>query len=258
LRQRGWRWAVLAAVVIIAGVALATVLSRRAQRARLVQQMMSAYPDEVTDNPAVVHFAVAQGKRLFVQHCALCHGANMRGNPAIGSANLTDNVWLWGNGSVFQIERIVLFGIRSDQRKSLHITVMPSFGVWGRLDDGQVRDLVQYLLKRNHRPYQVGAANEGDALFHSSKYGCSDCHGANGDGNPDYGAPNLTINVWNNGGDPKSLYDSIYYGRDRMMPAWQGILSLEQIRALAIYVHEVSLGLARPPSNAGAIVPGQG
>ena len=251
MRRRGWRWALLAAVVIIAGAALATFLSLRAQRARLVQQMLSAYPDKVTDNPAVVRFAIAQGRRLFVQHCARCHGTNMRGNPAIGSANLTDNVWLWGNGSVFQIERIVLYGIRSDQRKSLHITVMPAFGVRGRLSDAQVRDLVQYLLKLNHRPYQVGAANAGYALFNSSKYGCNDCHNTDAQGNSDYGAPNLTINVWNNGGDPKSLYDSIYYGRDRMMPSWKGILSLEQIRALAIYVHEVSHGLARPPNNAG-------
>ncbi|HEX4024214.1 MAG TPA: c-type cytochrome [Steroidobacteraceae bacterium] len=238
--RRGRRWALLAAALIVAGAALGAWLSSRAQRARLVQQMMSAYPDKVTDNRAVVQLALAQARPLFAQYCARCHGTDMRGNPAIGASNLTNDVWLWGNGSVFQIERILLYGIRSGQPQSLHVTVMPAFGVMGRLSDAQVRDLVQYLLKLNHRPYQVGAANTGEQLFHSDSYGCYDCHSADARGDPDYGAPNLTIDVWNNGGDPKSLYDSIYYGRDRVMPAWKGILSLEQMRALAIYIHVVS------------------
>jgi cytochrome c oxidase cbb3-type subunit 3 len=244
--HRGLRWALLAvAVIAIGAVGLAAWQSQRAQRERLVQQMLSAYPDQVTDNPAVVRFAIAQAKPLFAQYCARCHGADMRGNPAIGASNLANNVWLWGNGSVFQIERILLYGIRSGQSQALKVTVMPAFGVMGRLSDAQVRDLVQYLLKLNHRPYQAGAANAGDVLFHSDNYGCYDCHGSDARGNPDYGAPNLTINVWNNGGDPKSLYDSIYYGRNRVMPAWKGALSLEQMRALAIYVHTVSHAAAR-------------
>ncbi len=147
---------------------------------------------------------------------------------------------------MFQIERILLYGIRSGQSKALNVTVMPAFGVMGRLSDAQVRDLVQYLLKLNHRPYQAGSANAGQMLFNSDNYGCYDCHGSDAEGESDYGAPNLTINVWNNGGDPKSLYDSIYYGRDRVMPAWQGVLSLEQMRALAIYIHTVSHSAARP------------
>ncbi|MGH8257613.1 MAG: c-type cytochrome [Steroidobacteraceae bacterium] len=244
--RRVRRWAALAVVVIAAAVGLGEFLSHRSQRERLVQQMMSAYPDQVTANPAVVRFAIAQARPLFARHCAPCHGADMRGNPAIGAPNLKNGVWLWGNGSVFQIERILLYGIRTSQRKSLHITVMPAFGVMGRLSDAQVRDLVQFLLKLNHRPYQVGAANAGEVLFHSDKYGCYDCHGSDAKGESDYGAPNLTINTWNNGGDPKSLYDSIYYGRDRVMPAWQGILSLEQMRALAIYIHTLSHASARP------------
>jgi cytochrome c oxidase cbb3-type subunit 3 len=239
----------LAAVIIAAAVGLGAFLSHRAQRERLAQQMLSAYPDQVSENPALVQFAVAQARPLFAQHCAQCHGADMRGNPIIGAPSLTNNVWLWGNGSVFQIERILLYGIRTPQSKSLHITVMPAFGVMGRLSDEQVRDLVQFLLKLNHRPYQVGPANTGEVLFHSDNYGCYDCHGSDAKGDSDYGAPNLTIDVWNNGGDPKSLYDSIYYGRDRVMPAWQGLLSLEQIRALAIYIHAVSHASARPASG---------
>jgi cytochrome c oxidase cbb3-type subunit 3 len=37
------------------------------------------------------------GKQTFDGICAACHGANGKGNPAIGSADLTDDYWLYGN-----------------------------------------------------------------------------------------------------------------------------------------------------------------
>lgn len=38
--------------------------------------------------------------------CAACHGAEGKGNPAIGAPNLTDNVWLHGAGEAAIIKRI--------------------------------------------------------------------------------------------------------------------------------------------------------
>ncbi len=40
--------------------------------------------------------AAAAGKGQFNTICAACHGANGKGNPAMGAPNLTDNVWLYG------------------------------------------------------------------------------------------------------------------------------------------------------------------
>jgi len=40
----------------------------------------------------------ARGKEKFAQICAACHGAEGKGNPALGAANLTDNIWLHGSG----------------------------------------------------------------------------------------------------------------------------------------------------------------
>ena len=227
----------LALPLLLAVALLAWALQVRAHRAELARRLLSTYPQDVYRDPELVRFADTQARELYARNCAGCHGADMRGNPAIGASDLIDGHWLWGNGSVFQIDRILLYGIRSGEPKGLHVTEMPAFGLMGRLSDGQVHELVQYIMKLNHRPYDAEAANAGDMLFHSDLYGCYDCHGSDARGEADYGAANLTANVWNNGGSEQDIYNSIYYGRHRVMPAWQGRLSLEQIRALAVYLH---------------------
>jgi cytochrome c oxidase cbb3-type subunit 3 len=40
----------------------------------------------------------AAGKARFETVCVACHGADGRGNPALGAPNLTDRVWLYGGG----------------------------------------------------------------------------------------------------------------------------------------------------------------
>lgn len=237
----------MALVIVAAAGGLA--MQRHLARERLGQRLLAAYPQNVSADPALVRFAEAQARPLYARHCATCHGPRMQGNPAIGAPSLVSHNWLWGNGSVFQIERIILYGIRSGQAQALNVTDMPAFGLMGRLSDGQTRELVQYLMKLNHRPYDAEAANAGDALFHDDQLSCYDCHGAEAQGVSDYGAPNLTINSWNNGGSEQAIYDSIYYGRHRIMPAWGTVLSLMQIRALAVYIHEIS---AAAPQRPGA------
>lgn len=37
------------------------------------------------------------GKKRFDVFCAACHGADGKGNPALGAPNLTDDIWLYGN-----------------------------------------------------------------------------------------------------------------------------------------------------------------
>lgn len=255
-KKRAWarRWVALTAVLAIVAIAGTVAVHRQHARARLAAQLLSVYPQEVMRHPELVRFAIQQARPLYQQRCAACHGRTLHGNPAIGAADLVDGGWLWGNGTVFQIERIILYGIRSGDPQALNETDMPAYGVMGRLNDGQVRELVQYLLKLNNRPYEVEAADAGEMLFHDTHVGCYDCHGGDERGTPDYGAPDLTNGHWNNGADPQSIYDSIFYGRHRVMPAWRGVLSLEQIRALAVYVHSVSQSAApdRQPSGVHA------
>ena len=47
----------------------------------------------------------AQGKAKFGV-CAACHGADGRGNPALGAPNLTDKIWLYGGGVENVVETI--------------------------------------------------------------------------------------------------------------------------------------------------------
>jgi cytochrome c oxidase cbb3-type subunit 3 len=49
------------------------------------------------------------GEPTFKTICAACHGPEGKGNPMIGSANLTDNTWLHG-GSVETIRETIRYG----------------------------------------------------------------------------------------------------------------------------------------------------
>lgn len=47
-----------------------------------------------------------RGKALFGTYCAACHGAQGKGNPAMGAPNLTDSVWLHGSSEATIVETI--------------------------------------------------------------------------------------------------------------------------------------------------------
>jgi cytochrome c oxidase cbb3-type subunit III len=49
--------------------------------------------------------AAERGKPLFAR-CVGCHGAEAKGNPALGAPNLTDKVWLYGSSEATIVETI--------------------------------------------------------------------------------------------------------------------------------------------------------
>ena len=49
---------------------------------------------------------VAIGKDVYLQTCVACHGADGKGNPALGAPNLTDKNWLHGSPEPVVIETI--------------------------------------------------------------------------------------------------------------------------------------------------------
>ncbi|HTQ36525.1 MAG TPA: c-type cytochrome [Steroidobacteraceae bacterium] len=228
--------AVILGLLLLAGAAWsAHVVAGARIRARLLQTPA----DAAADDPQLVAAAMAQARPLFATNCAGCHGAGMRGDQRTGTPDLTDGVWLYGSGSVFDIERTILYGARAAMPRSRNVSEMPPFGLTGILRPDEIREVVQYLLQLSGRPHDGQAALAGRELFFGQA-NCVDCHGPDGKGNSDYGAPDLTVNVWNSGGDPANLYDSIYFGRHRVMPGWIDRLTLEQIRALSVYIHAIS------------------
>lgn len=50
--------------------------------------------------------AASRGKAHFATYCAACHGAEGKGNTAIGAPNLTDAVWLYGSSEHTIVETI--------------------------------------------------------------------------------------------------------------------------------------------------------
>ncbi len=50
-----------------------------------------------------------RGAAMFQTACAACHGADAKGNQAMGAPNLTDNVWLYG-GTPSMIKQTIEFG----------------------------------------------------------------------------------------------------------------------------------------------------
>jgi cytochrome c oxidase cbb3-type subunit 3 len=237
LEPGAWRWvAAIAMVLIVAGTVWAF---QQIRRERLQTLLLATPASEAMLDPALVRFAGEQAKPLFTAHCASCHGADMKGNRSIGAPDLSDPVWLYGEGSVFDIERTILFGIRSGHAKAHDISDMTAFGQRGMLNDSEIRNVVQFVLQLSRQPHLAEAATEGAKLF-NGKGRCFDCHASDARGNSDYGAPDLTANVWIYGGDAQSLHRSLYFGRHGICPAWLGPLDLAQIRALAVYIYSVS------------------
>jgi cytochrome c oxidase cbb3-type subunit 3 len=235
-RSNRWIWIVLAIALVLGGAALEW---RNMRTARLDTEILSLLPDEVPNYPDLVRVAATEGKPVYADKCAACHGADLKGSPQTGAPNLSDAVWLYGTGRVSDIERTIMYGVRSGNPKAHNVTEMPAFGLGAMLTPAEINDAVQYVLSLSHRPNLAEAARAGRDVYFG-KGMCNDCHGPDARGDNNYGSSNLTINVWNNGGDSASLYRSLYYGVAHICPAWYGLIPLEKIRALAVYLHSVS------------------
>ena len=101
-------------------------------RQHLESQMLSMDTQAILKNTRLTALARSEGPSLYAKNCSACHGADMRGDSKLGTPNLTDDVWLYGEGSVFDIERTVLYGVRSGT-KSRNVTDMPPFGLGGAI-----------------------------------------------------------------------------------------------------------------------------
>jgi cytochrome c oxidase cbb3-type subunit III len=194
---------------------------------------------DIKKNSELFEFARDGGAAIFGDNCAPCHGRGAQG--AVGYPNLNDDDWLWG-GDLESIEKTITHGARSGDPET-HDTAMPRFGLDKILEPAQISDLANYVRSLSHLDVDAAAASRGAALFADN---CAACHGTDGKGNTDVGAPNLTDAIWLYGSSQQAVVHSIETGRGGMMPAWNGRLDPVDIKMVALYVHSLGGGKPEP------------
>jgi cytochrome c oxidase cbb3-type subunit 3 len=212
---------------------LADLQAIRGAKGAALQQVSLA---DIEKDPALLAFAQAQGKAAFGNNCAPCHGIGATG--AKGYPNLNDDDWLWG-GTLEEIVESISYGVRSGNPKA-HESAMPAFGKDGLLKPNEIVAVANYVRSLSGLSVRPGVdLAAGKKVFADN---CAACHGADGTGNQELGAPNLTDRIWLYGPDEATIIDSITNSRSGVMPAWAGRLDPATIKALAVYVHTLGGG----------------
>src|SRR5208283_6163761 len=78
------RWALpLALGVLAVGLAILALRAIGASQAQR-QRFLMASPDAIASDPALMRYAMGRGERGYSQHCANCHGADLKGDSSNG------------------------------------------------------------------------------------------------------------------------------------------------------------------------------
>lgn len=175
--------------------------------------------DEIAAHPD----ANKMGRRLFANNCAICHGATGRGS--YGFPNLTDKEWIWGESDE-AITNTLLHGRQA---------AMPAWGP--ALGDQGVAEVSEYVMQLAGREVDDKLATKGAGHF---QLYCVACHGPAGKGNPLFGAPNLTNEIWLYGNSRNRIQHIVRNGRNGKMPAFAVKLGEDRVHILAGYVRSLA------------------
>jgi cytochrome c oxidase cbb3-type subunit 3 len=91
------------------------------------------YVRSLSHLPTAPGYNAAEGAKIFAENCVACHGENGKGNPEVGSKDLTANIWLYGGDEATMIETI------TNGRGG----VMPAWD--GRLDPVTLKAMAVYV-----------------------------------------------------------------------------------------------------------------
>ena len=197
--------------------------------------------------------ALATGRRIFLQNCAVCHATDAGGTPG-NYPTLTDKDWIWG-GTPDNLINTITNG---------HTGAMPAGGALIAVTPGQapsaedqekLEDVSNYILSLGGYEHDKGLAEKGKALYDTS---CVACHGPDGKGNPIIGGINLADQTWlyaEDSEDPAALkifiQNQIQHPRNNVMPAWKDILGEAKIKVVAAYVYSLSQDEIEADNSAG-------
>ena len=209
----------------------------QSMRGPMTAKLAGASLADIEKTPELLSFARAEGAAVFANDCAACHGAGAQGSK--GYPNLNADRWLWG-GKLDDIAQTITHGARWSADPKTHDSMMPAFGRDAILKPDEMQAVANFVRGLSGLPLDAGADIEkGKTLFADN---CSPCHGVEGKGNQEFGAPDLTTKVWLYGSDKKAILERIANGGGGTMPAWEGKLDPTAIKAVAVYVHTLGGG----------------
>lgn len=206
-----------------------------AQNGPIREKLVAAELTEIPQNAELLQFSRQAGEAVFNTWCVQCHGRGAAGVQASGYPNLLDDDWLWG-GDIEAIHYTISHGIRNggdDARDS----AMPAFGEM--LDRDQIAQVVHYVRQMSNQEHDAALVTDGAVVFEEN---CASCHGEQGEGIRDLGAPALNDAIWLYGGSVEALTETVTWSRAGVMPGWTARLSEADIRAVAVYVHGLGGG----------------
>ncbi len=216
-------------------VVMEQVAAGKAAQSKFRDAIAEAELTEIPKQEDLLNFALAGGAAAFKDNCAPCHGRGAQGFK--GYPNLNDDDWIWG-GDLEAIHQSIRYGIRNSDEDSRQ-SDMPKFGKEELLEKEQINDVAEYVLSLSGEAGDQEAAKRGQEVYAEN---CAACHGENGKGMKELGAPNLSDSIWLYGGDKADVVTSIHTGRGGVMPPWHTRLDDVTIKQLAVYVHSLGGG----------------
>jgi len=87
------------------------------------------------------------GKPLFAQICAACHGADGKGNQAVGAPNLTDAIWLYDSS-----EATIAEGVNKGRHIGINPDHRPMPAHKDLLAPGKIQVLAAYVWGLSNKP----------------------------------------------------------------------------------------------------------
>lgn len=214
----------------------AEIATAKQAQAGVLARISEASLEDIRKDPELFQFAVAGGTSAFAVNCSQCHGSGAAGAP--GYPNLNDDVWLWG-GTLDDIYTSIAHGVRFTQNDDTRTSDMPAFGRDEILETAQINDVTDFVLSLSGKDHDTAAAERGATVYADN---CAACHGANGEGVRDVGAPALNDALWHYDGERDTITAQIKLPKHGVMPAWSHRLDDATIKQLAIYVHSLGGG----------------
>lgn len=207
-------------------------------KSAMVERIAASDVGAIADDGELLRFAVAGGGSAYKVYCSQCHGSGAQGAQAQGYPNLNDDAWLWG-GTVDQIYTTIAHGVRYEENPDTRYSEMPAFGRDGILSGEQIRNLAHYVRSLSGLAHDRDKAAAAETAYLDN---CAACHGDNGGGNVDLGAPNIADAVWLYGSETAQIESQIHNPQHGVMPAWEPRLGETTVKQLAVYIHSLGGG----------------